>query len=115
MEYIFGVDGDLEVLKTVMHSIHTDFKGFVNLTKTRGGVTIVDQCKILDHFKSDEDAEGKKYDWYYITDHYRYEDRNVASMESDDALAELSQIVMDQEEALAELSELVSELIEGGK
>lgn len=64
--------------------------------------------------RCDEDAEGNKYDWYEITDHYRYEDRQEASSVSDSALAELSQIIGMHDEAIAELSELVSQLIEGG-
>lgn len=113
MEYIFGVDGDKEILKTIGKE-HTDFSGFLNVSREKGGVTIIDRCKIVALVRSDEDAEGNKYDWYEVSDHYRYEDRQGASSISDSALAELSQLIGMHDEAIAELSDLVSQIIEGG-
>lgn len=114
MEYIYGTDGDCQTLKTVGRT-HSNLSGFFTSSRESSGVTVIDKCRILDHYKADEDDEGTCYDWYHIADRDHYEDRTVAAAENDNALAELSQIVMDHEEAMAELSELVSEIIEGGK
>jgi hypothetical protein len=114
VEYIYGTDGDKQILKTVGPA-HTNFTGFVVTSREVDGVSTIDKCKIVEHYKSDEDEEGNCYDWYEVTARDHYEDRTVAAAEDDDAIAELSQIIMDQEEAIAELSELVSGLVEGGK
>lgn len=109
MEYIFGTDGNKETLKTV-GKIHTDFSGFLNTSRDYPGVTIIDRCKVVDHFRSEEDAEGNKYDWYTITDHYRYEDRQADSVEKDDVVAELMEMVSSHDDTIAELLEMI-----GGK
>ncbi len=109
MEYIFGTDGDNETLKTVGRT-HTDFNGFLSTSRENGGTTTIDRCRILDHFKSEEDAEGNCYDWYTITDHYRYEDRQVDSVEKDDVIAELMEMIAVQDDAIAEILEMI-----GGK
>lgn len=114
MEYIYGTDGDKQILKTIGPA-HTDFSGFIVTSRESGGVSTVDKCKIVEHYRSEEDEEGNCYDWYEVTARDHYEDRTVAAAEDDDAIAELSEMVGSQEEAIAELSELVSSLIEGGK
>lgn len=114
MEYIYGTDGDKHILKTVGPT-HTNFTGFLVTSRDSGGVQIVDKCKIVSHYKSAEDEEGKCYDWYEVADRDHYEDRTVAAAEDEDAIAELAEMVGEQGEAIAELSELISKLIEGGE
>ena len=114
MQYIYGTDGNRQILKTV-GPIHTDFSGFVVTSRESGGVSVIDKCRIVKHYKSDEDAEGTCYDWYEVTDRDHYEDRTVVASEDEDAIAELAEMIGSQEEAIAELSELVSEILEGGK
>lgn len=109
MEYIFGTDGNKEILKTVGH-IHTDFEGYLNTSRTYEGVTIIDRCRIIKKTRSEEDAEGNKYDWYDITDHYRYEDRQVDSVSKDDTLAEILEMVASHDDTIAEILEMI-----GGK
>jgi hypothetical protein len=36
---------------------------------------ITDNFTVVEKVKSDEDSEGKCYDWYTIAEHYRYVDR----------------------------------------
>lgn len=105
MQYIYGNN----TLKTI-GKVHTDFSGYLSTSCEYGGVTIIDRCKIVNHYRSEEDAEGNKYDWYTISDHYRYEDRQVEATENADALAELMDIVANQDDAIAEMMEMI-----GGK
>jgi hypothetical protein len=106
MEYIYGTDGDQEILKTV-GDVHSDLEGFFTSSREHSGVTVIDRCKILDHFKADEDTDGKKYDWYHIIGHYRYEDRQVASRISDDATAEILEMIQLHDDTLAEILEMI--------
>jgi hypothetical protein len=106
MEYIYGTDGDQEILKTV-GDVHSDLEGFFTSSRERSGVTVIDRCRILDHFRTDEDASGKKYDWYTITDHFHYEDRQVASRISDDAIAEILEMIQLHDDTLAEILEMI--------
>lgn len=70
MEYIYGTDQNLEILKTVGDS-HTDLSGFFETRREYAdGTVITDRCRILDHFHSAE-QDGVYYDWYTIDSHYR--------------------------------------------
>lgn len=70
MEYIYGTDQNLEILKTVGDS-HTDLSGFFETVREYAdGTVITDRCRILDHFYSAEQG-GVCYDWYTIDSHFR--------------------------------------------
>lgn len=75
MEYIYGTarrNGvTVENLKTV-GAEHTELAGYIESRRTfDDGVVITDRCKIQEHYRSEE-ADGLCYDWYIISDHYRY-------------------------------------------
>ena len=70
MEYIYGQN----TLKTVGDS-HSDLSGFCSIMREYPDQNITDNFTVVKKIKSDEDAEGKCYDWYEITEHYRYVDR----------------------------------------
>ena len=78
MEYIFGVverNGvTVENLKTVGDA-HSHLEGFMQTVREFPDSTITDRFKVMEQYRSDEDAEGNCYDWYVISEHYRYEDR----------------------------------------
>lgn len=78
MDYIFGTvtrNGvTVENLKTVGEA-HTNLDGFVQTVRDYPDSTITDRFRIVEKYRSDDDAEGNCYDWYVISDHYRYEDR----------------------------------------
>ena len=70
MEYIYGTDLDLEILKTVGDT-HSALSGFIETRREYGdGTVITDRCHIVERFHSAE-ANGKCYDWYTIDQHYR--------------------------------------------
>ncbi len=78
MNYIFGVvdrNGvTVENLKTVGEA-HSDLDGFVQTVREYPDSIITDRFRVVEKYRSDEDAEGNCYDWYVIAEHYRYEDK----------------------------------------
>ena len=78
MEYIFGTvrkNGVIyDNLKTV-GDIHTDFSGSISIVRKFSDNIITDNAKILKHYHSATDDDGKCYDWYIISDHYKIEDK----------------------------------------
>ena len=106
MQYIYGTDGDRQILKTV-GATHTDFNGFLSTSRETEGVTTIDRCRIVDHYKSDEDAEGNCYDWYTITDRYHYEDRQEDSVSKDDTIAEILEMIANHDDVIAEIMEML--------
>lgn len=79
MDYIFGII-DLgsgvvtENLKTV-GDVHTDLEGYMEIVRNYPDSVITDRFRVMGKYQSDDDADGNAYDWYMISDHYRYEDR----------------------------------------
>lgn len=76
MEYIFGSNdftGE-EVLKTISAE-HSDLSGFQQTVREYPDCTITDSFFVVRKTKSDEDEEGKCYDWYLIDRHSRTIDR----------------------------------------
>ena len=74
MEYIFGTNGTMEVLKT-KGDHHTDLTGFRQVEQDYPDQTITDSFRIVRKLKSVEDVEGNCYDWYEIDRHYRVVDK----------------------------------------
>lgn len=74
MEYVFGTNGELEILKT-KGSVHTDLTGYQQLKTMYPGQTVTDNFRVVRKIKSDEDGAGNCYDWYEIDRHYREIDR----------------------------------------
>lgn len=78
MEYVFGLvnqDGmAVENLKTVGDT-HSNLSGFVQTVREYSDATITDTFRVIEHYRSEEDGEGRCYDWYIIGDHWRNMDR----------------------------------------
>ena len=74
MEYVFGTEGEIEVLKTKGDS-HTDLTGYQQIVREFPGEKITDNFRVVCKTSSTEDAEGNCYDWYEIDHHYREIDR----------------------------------------
>lgn len=76
MDYIFGYDDFTgnEVLKTV-GAEHSDLNGFQETVREYFDCTITDSFFVIQKTKSDEDEEGRCYDWYLIDQHNRIIDR----------------------------------------
>lgn len=125
MEYIFGTitkkKKEVDILKTV-GSEHTNLEGKHIIERKYSDSIITDTFNVEEKYLSKDGADGKKYDWYIISNHSRYIDYftpQKAAIEGriDDnevALCDFSEdieaTVSDLENAICELSEI----IEGG-
>lgn len=74
MEYIYGITQRngviVENLKTIGDQ-HSNLSGFIQTIRKYDDSAITDSCNIIEHYQSNEDSQGKCYDWYIITDHWR--------------------------------------------
>lgn len=75
MEFVFGTQGEIEVLKT-KGSEHTDLTGYQEVIQNSQDQTITDRFRVVRKIKSDEDVGGNCYDWYEIDRHNRIVDRS---------------------------------------
>lgn len=85
MEYVFGTQGDVEVLKT-KGDAHTDLTGFHSIERAYPDQTITDNFRIVRKLDSQEDSEGNCYDWYEIDHHYRITDKTGPVAEQVEAI-----------------------------
>lgn len=99
MEYIFGTNRNVEILKT-KGDVHTDLTGFQQIVKNNPSEKTTDFFYIIRKIKSKEDDAGNCYDWYEIDRHYREVDRTGPILKVVD---ELSSLMIDQEYALTML------------
>lgn len=119
MEYIFGTiqkrGQTVDILKTVGNE-HTDLTGKHEIVRKYPDCTITDSFNVAEHFLSKEDDEGNCYDWYELSNHYRYIDYfspqkkelNESISDVQNALIEIdaahSKSLADIENALCELT-----------
>ena len=101
MDYIFGSttrDGvTAETLLTVGEA-HSALTGETETRRTFPEGDLIDHFRIAEHCRSDEDGEGRCYDWYTIEGHYRYVDKTAAV----EALSEENKLLKSQVSALTE-------------
>lgn len=125
MQYIFGTIKRLgklvHILKTVGDE-HTALTGANSVERKYSDSIITDNFVVKEKYLSKTDAEGRCYDWYIITDHYRYIDYftpmrdkiNTDIIETQDALIEVDddrlQAQADIENALIEIDEAISNI-----
>ena len=75
MEYVFGTQGEMEILK-VKSDAHTDLTGYQTAEQKYPDQTITDTFHIVRKLDSQEDAAGSCYDWYEIDRHNRIVDKS---------------------------------------
>lgn len=76
MEYVFGTEGEMEVLK-VKGDSHTDLTGYHQIEQEYPDQTVTDSFRIVRKLDSGTDAEGRCYDWYEIDRHNRTIDKSA--------------------------------------
>lgn len=81
MEYVFGTEGEIEVLKT-KGDTHTDLTGYQQVVQEFPCEKITDNFRVVRKNGSSEDGEGNCYDWYEIDRHYREIDRTPPILEA---------------------------------
>ena len=104
MVYVFGTEGGVETLET-KGSDYSRLSGFHEIERRFPDQIITDRFRILKRIRSDEDAEGNKYEWYQIDQHYRFTDKFSPSKE------EIETGISDAQDATCELSEELDERI----
>lgn len=119
MEYVFGRvrrnGTEVENVKTVGDE-HSDLKGAVSVTREYADSHITDAFVVMERYRSDEDSDGKCYDWYIIGSHYRYEDKftpGIGKTEVEITDLEIGQI--EQEQVLTDHDIAIMELQEALK
>lgn len=79
MEYVYGtaaIDGvTRENLKIVGGGPALEEGEYFTTVREYDDSTITDRCRIERHYDSTEGADGVRYDFYTIAEHYRYIDR----------------------------------------
>ena len=95
MEYVFGTEKkggrEFEYLKTVGNH-HTHFTGRTVIERKYPDRTINDTFFALEKYRTREDMEGKCYDWYEISGHFRDTDRFMPQKQ--DIQAQIDYIAM---------------------
>lgn len=101
MEYVYGtaaIDGvTRENLKIVGGQELQDGE-YLTTVRSYGDTNITDRCRIGRHYHTATDAAGTRYDWYVISEHYRYVDKAAAV----DALTTENKTLKQQVSALTE-------------
>ena len=108
MEYVFGTTTrngvEVKNLKTVGDS-HSNFTGSISVTREFSSAEYTDNFTVIEKYRSEEDSDGKCYDWYVIKDHNRYVDKFTP------VKAEIEGGISDAQDATCELSEEVDQRI----
>lgn len=76
MEYVFGTQDEIEVLRTKGDS-HSDLSGYQQTVQEIGDEKITDNFRVVRKMDSKEDEAGRCYDWYEIDRHNRIIDRTA--------------------------------------
>lgn len=107
MEYVFGTEGELEVLKTKGRE-HTRLTGFQETRREYSDCIITDSYRIAEYIGGAEDAEGNCYDWYVIDRHYRTVDKATVAVDAATRrISDLEDALCDADAATAEWRETV--------
>ena len=117
MEYIFGNikrHGRLiHILKTVGPN-HTDLTGSTQIKREYPDSIIVDDFTIVEKYLTQEDSEGRCYDYYEIKDHNRYIDyftpRSYELEEDSQGLLDIADLVDENSTAITDLADYIAEL-----
>ena len=122
MEYVIGTvqrrSGLWTILKTKGEE-HTDFSGRVTLEQTLGNTTVRDVFTVVKKYQTADASDGTAYDWYYICDHYHFEDKSeevrvkmeqqitdleIETIEQDIALTDHDIAIMELQDQIEQLS-----------
>ena len=116
MEYVIGQIQRGNVSRMILKNKseeHTDFSGRITLEQKRGNIVIKDTFTILGKYQTSESSEGVVYDYYYIEDHYREEDRSEEiRAELEQQITDLEIDVIEQDQALTDHDIAIMELQE---
>ena len=101
MEYVFGtaiIDGVMRENLKIIGGPALREGEYLTTVRSYGDTNITDRCRIGRHYHTATDAAGTRYDWYVISEHYRYVDKAAAV----DALTAENKTLKQQVSALIE-------------
>ena len=101
MEYVFGtaiIDGVMRENLKIIGGPALREGEYLTTVRSYGDTNITDRCRIGMHYHTATDAAGTRYDWYVISEHYRYVDKAAAV----DALTAENRTLKQQVSALTE-------------
>ena len=88
MEYVYGtaeIDGVIRENLKVIGGPKLEEGEYLTTVREYDDNTITDRCRIDRHYLTAEDEDGTKYDFYAISEHYRYIDRTKMLDETKEA------------------------------
>lgn len=120
MEYVIGAVQKGKSRRIILKTkdvVHTNLDGRVTLEQKFGNTTVRDIFTVLKKYQV-ADTPEYAYDWYYIADHYSFEDRsNEVRAEAEQQITDLEietieqdLAITDNEIAIMELQEQIEEL-----
>lgn len=120
MEYVIGAVQKGKSCRIILKTkdvVHTNLEGRVTLEQVLGNTIVRDTFTVLKKFQI-ADTPEYAYDWYYICDHYHFEDRSeevrvaaeqqITDLEIETIEQDLA--ITDNEIAIMELQEQIEEL-----
>lgn len=123
MEYIFGTvfrNGKEYLNVKTIGDMHSDLKGICHVERNYPDCTITDDFEILEKYKEAELPDGRKFDWYTITNHSRYIDKFTPEKkiieneikENNDSALDLATAIDECNDSISEMAELYTALEE---
>ena len=120
MEYVIGTiqkGTNCRIILKTKDVMHTNLEGRVMLEQKLGNTLVRDAFTVLKKYQM-AFVEGIAYDWYYIADHYRMEDRSEEiRSEAEQQITDLEiesieqgLAITDNEIAIMELQEAIETL-----
>ena len=85
MEYVFGtaiIDGVMRENLKIIGGPALREGEYLTTVREYDDNTITDRCRIDRHYHTDTGEDGTQYDFYAISDHYRYIDKSKAMEET---------------------------------
>lgn len=123
MEYTFGRRIQKNVITEIVRTKdtqHSDLSGYISLERKYSDSIITDSFNVASKYLSKEDSEGNCYDWYVISNHYRYIDKytpdkdkieNITT-ENNDGLLDIAGLADENNTAITDLADYIAELEE---
>lgn len=110
MEYVFGAEGGVEVLKVVSNEPGEMAPGGYTIKRDYTDSTITDTFMLISKIRESED-DGLYYKWYTIAQHYRYEDKFTPGiLATEQEITEQELALMEAEQTITDLDLRVMEL-----
>lgn len=104
MEYVYGTvtrsGVTVENLKVIGGGAQLEEGEYLTTVREYEDSTITDRCRVGEHYDSTEDEDGVQYDFYVISEHYRYVDRSKKKADREEVQAVWDQMAAAYQEGV---------------